>query len=36
MLLGALGDEPAWERCEQCDNCTGRAVRGVASAEGAA
>jgi ATP-dependent DNA helicase RecQ len=36
MILNALGDEPDWESCGTCDNCTGAAVRPFAMAEGAA
>ena len=36
LLLSALGEEPAWENCETCDNCRGVATRAAAAAEGAA
>jgi hypothetical protein len=35
-MLTALGEEPAWDRCGTCDNCTGAAIRAVAAAEGVA
>jgi ATP-dependent DNA helicase RecQ len=36
LLLAAVGEEPAWEHCDTCDNCTGSATRPVAAAQGAA
>jgi ATP-dependent DNA helicase RecQ len=36
VLLDALGEPPAWERCGTCDNCRGTAIRAEAAAEGAA
>ena len=36
LLLAALGEEPAWEQCNACDNCRGAATRPVAMAAGSA
>jgi ATP-dependent DNA helicase RecQ len=36
ILLEALGEQPEWDHCGGCDNCSGAAIRAVAAAEGAA
>ena len=36
LVLRALAEEPDWDECGTCDNCSGAAIRAVAMAEGAA